>query len=1214
MGQFVHLHLHTEYSLLDGVARITDLAARLKDLEMTACAITDHGSMFGAVSFFREMKANGIHPVIGCEVYVAPGSRFDKNPPAQGQSVYNHLILLAKDNTGLRNLNILVSKGYIEGFYRRPRIDEEILAQYSEGLICLSGCLAGKLSELILDNREEEAEKVALGYSRMFGEDNYYLEIQAHTSPDQAKVNSALIRISRRTGIPLVATADCHYINPADAEVQDIMLCLQTGAELSDPDRFRMDGNDYYVRSETEMRQFFPNVPEAIDNTGIIASRCNAYYDFDTIHLPSFEVPDQYPDNKTYLEDIATRGLKKRFEEYGVHAPESEYEERLKYELSVINGMGYTDYFLIVMDFIKYAREHDVPVGPGRGSGAGSLVAYAIGITSLDPLMYSLVFERFLNSERVSMPDFDIDMSDDKRQLVIDYVRQKYGDDRVAHVITFGTLAARSAVRDTGRVMGISGDIINSITSKIPMSPGITLARALEESPELLSLYQQDQTAKNLIDISMKLEGLPRNSSTHAAGIIISGNPITDFAPLATNDDTIVEQFAKNDVESIGLLKFDFLGLRTLTVIDDAVKLIKQRTGKDVDIDHVDIEDAGIYKMISDGDTEGVFQLESRGMTSFMKNLKPDCFEDIIAGISLFRPGPMDQIPKYIAAKNSPEKVTYEHYLLEPILNVTYGCIIYQEQVMQIVRDLAGFSMGQSDNIRRAMSKKKKSLMEKYRNLFIYGGIDDSGKNVLGAVNNGVDEKTAAHIFDEVTQFAGYAFNKSHAACYTFVGYQTAYLKYYYPVEFMTATLNSFLGDLDKMRFYTAACASMGIKVNPPDVNHSEGVFSIEGNDSIRIGISAIKNVGDNVAKQIEDERKLHGQFRSFDDFVTRCASIGIGRQVIQSLTLAGALDSFGYTRSSVMTAVTNEYDKLLSSTRSNIAGQLTLFDIGGGESVGQQITVPVIEEYPVGVKLSYEKEMVGIYLTGHPLTPYTDTISKIITFDMNDAADIESVYGAEALDDDRPVCMSALITAKKVGYTKRKKMIVTLTCDDLAGSYDVIVMGLPLEKYSALLEPGKPVIITGKRHMRREGRVSLYLDSAFLMPEDEGKLNSVMAAPSVRYAWKVKRDTGGGIGFQRADKGDKKERKDPAPYAEENEGKNVIVEYNGLPGASGYSRFLSFCAFFHGTSPVKVVFPDKSYVILDEVCNIDASWAVLQRLRDLEDVGNVNVEGGSNG
>ncbi|MBP5654442.1 MAG: DNA polymerase III subunit alpha [Clostridiales bacterium] len=1212
MGKFVHLHLHTEYSLLDGVTRITDLASRLKDLEMDACAITDHGAMFGCVSFYREMTAHDIHPIIGCEVYVAPGSRFDKNPSPAGQSVYNHLILLAKDNKGLRNLNILVSKGYIDGFYRRPRIDEEILAEYSEGLICLSGCLAGKLSELILDNREDEAEKVALMYEQMFGKDNYYLEIQAHTSPEQAKVNSALIRMSRKTGIPLVATADCHYIYPSDAEVQDILLCLQTGSELSDPDRFRMDGNDYYVRSETEMRQFFPNVPDAIDNTGKIAGMCNASYDFNTIHLPTFEVPPEYEDNKTYLEDLARKGLAVRFKEYGVHATEEEYQERLEYELSVINGMGYTDYFLIVADFIAYARANDVPVGPGRGSGAGSLVAYAIGITSLDPIMYSLVFERFLNSERVSMPDFDIDMSDDKRQLVIDYVRRKYGDDRVAHVITFGTLAARSAVRDTGRVMGTPQETINAITSKIPMTPGITLARAMEEVPELEALYEQDKVSKNLIDISMKLEGLPRNSSTHAAGIIISGKPITDFAPLATNDDTIVEQFAKNDVESIGLLKFDFLGLRTLTVIDDAVKLIEQRTGRKVDIDHLDIEDAGIYKMISDGDTEGVFQLESRGMTSFMKKLKPDCFEDIIAGISLFRPGPMDQIPKYIAAKNSPDKVTYEHYLLEPILNVTYGCIIYQEQVMQIVRDLAGFSMGQSDNIRRAMSKKKKSLMEKYRNLFIFGGIDDSGKAVMGAVNNGVDEKTAAHIFDEVSQFAGYAFNKSHAACYTFVGYQTAYLKYYYPVEFMTATLNSFLGELDKMRFYIAACSAMGIKVNQPDVNHSGGIFSIEGDDSIRIGISAIKNVGDQVALQIEEERKAHGLFRSFDDFVTRCASSGIGRQVIQSLILAGALDSFGYNRASMLASVTNEYDKLVSSTKSNLAGQLTLFDIGGDQSVGQQITVPQLEEFPVGQKLGYEKEMVGIYLTGHPLTRYTETIKGIITFDMNDAADIESVYGAEALDDDKPVCMAALITAKKVGYTKKKKMIVTLTCDDLAGSYDAIAMGLPLDKYNMLLDPGKAVIITGKRHLRRESRMSVFIDSVFAMPEDEGSINSVLASPAVRYARRVQ--SGEATAPQPAQPVKTVGRRDAEPYTEEHEGKLVTVRYSGSPGSSDYSRLLSFCAFFHGTSPVKVVFSDQSAVILDEVCNIDAGWAVLKRLKELRNVEDVGMEGGTNG
>ena len=1212
MGEFVHLHLHTEYSLLDGVARISDLANRLNELDMHACAITDHGSMFGTVSFYREMTAHDIHPVIGCEVYVAPASRFDKNPAPAGKSIYNHLILLAKDNAGLRNLNILVSAGYIEGFYRKPRIDEELLARHSEGLICLSGCLAGKLSELILDNREDEAEKTALMYQDMFGEGNYYLEIQAHTSPEQAKVNSALIRISRKTGIPLVATADCHYIYPEDSDVQDILLCLQTGAEMSDPDRFRMDGNDYYVKSETEMRQFFPNVPDAIDNTGKIAAMCNASYDFNTIHLPTFEVPDEFPDNRTYLEALALEGLAGRFDEYGMHATREEYMERLKYELSVINGMGYTDYFLIVADFISYAREHGVPVGPGRGSGAGSLAAYAIGITSLDPIEYSLVFERFLNSERVSMPDFDIDMSDDKRQLVIDYVRKKYGDDHVAHVITFGTLAARSAVRDTGRVMGVSQDIINSVTSKIPMTPGITLSGAMDEVPELKMLYEQDEKARNLIDISMKIEGLPRNASTHAAGIIISGKPITDFAPLATNDDTVVEQFAKNDVESIGLLKFDFLGLRTLSVIEEACELVRKRTGTAPDIDHLDMTDQGIYKMISDGDTEGVFQLESRGMTEFMKKLKPDCFEDIIAGISLFRPGPMDQIPKYISSKNNPDKVAYEHYLLEPILNVTYGCIIYQEQVMQIVRDLAGFSMGQSDNIRRAMSKKKKSLMEKYRNLFIYGGIDDSGKAVLGAVNNGVDEKTAAHIFDEVSQFAGYAFNKSHAACYTFVGYQTAYLKYYHPVEFMTATLNSFCGDLDKMRFYISACSSMGIKVNQPDVNHSSGRFSIEDDGSIRIGISAIKNVGDAVASQIEEERKRHGLFKSFDDFVSRCSGCGIGRQVIQSLTLAGALDSFGYARSAMMSAVTNEYDKLISSSRSNLTGQLTLFDFGDADSPVQMITVPEIEEFPIEVKLAYEKEMVGIYLTGHPLTRFTKTIDELITFDMNDALDIESMYGAEALDDDKPVCMAALITAKKTGYTKKKKMIVTLTCDDLAGSFEAIMMGLPLEKYNSLAETGRAVIITGKRHIRRESRMSLFVDSMFAMPESEEQKQQVLSAPMVRYAKRVQGDYRDPIPEQQTN--NKPRRNEPAVQETADEGKTVSVRFSGSPGSAEYSRLLSFFAFFHGTSPVRIIFSDDSSVILDEVCNLDAGWAVINRLKEMKGVENVSIGGSQDG
>jgi len=924
---FVHLHLHTEYSLLDGAIRIKELPKRLKEMGMDACAITDHGSMFGCVEFFKAMKAEGLKPIIGCEVYVAPGSRFVKSQDPRVRPYY-HLILLAKDNEGLKNLNRLVSAGWTEGFYRKPRIDKELLERWHDGIICLSGCLAGEISCLIKDGKLQEAEQTALWYDKVFGRGNYYLEIQSNFLRDQSKVNAGLVKISSNTGIPLVATNDCHYLKKEDSKVHEVLLCMQTGAKLSDPDRMKFETEDFYVRSETEMRRFFSEIPEAVSNTAKIADMCTAEYDFNTIHLPSYEAPQGFNSNKEYLRYLVTSGLEKRFKNKGKAADDDVYLKRADYELGVINSMGYTDYYLIVWDFINYAKTCGIMVGPGRGSGAGSLAAYAIGITDVDPIRYNLVFERFLNSERVSMPDFDVDFCYERRQEVIDYVTRKYGGDRVAQVITFGTLAARICIRDVARVLELPYAQTDKIAKMIPESMGMTIEGALELRKDLRSEYESDPAVKKVIDIAMRLEGMPRHASTHAAGVIISGVPITDIAPLAVNDGNTVVQFAKADIESVGLLKFDFLGLRTLTVLRDTADMVKENYGIDINFDRIPLDDKNVYDMIGAGDTVGVFQLESAGMTQFMKDLKPTSIEDVTAGISLYRPGPMDQIPKYVQGKHDSSSITYDHPLLEPILNVTYGCMVYQEQVMQIVRDLAGFSMGQSDNIRRAMSKKKKSLMEKYRKLFIYGGTDETGRAIDGAIKRGVPEAVADKIFNEVAGFAGYAFNKSHAACYAIVGYYTAYFKYYYPTEFMAAMMNSFRFNIVQAAYYINCCEPMGIKVLPPDVNKSRSKFCTEklqdGSLGIRIGLSVLKNAGQAQVDLLINDREDNGPFTTYEGFLRRCAKIGIKKNTIEALILSSALDFTGYNRATMIATVRTELDKLTSENNRQVEGQMS--------------------------------------------------------------------------------------------------------------------------------------------------------------------------------------------------------------------------------------------------------------------------------------------------
>jgi len=1213
MGSFCHLHLHTEYSLLDGAIRITELAERLKEMGMTSCAITDHGVMYGAVSFYKTMEAAGIHPVIGCEVYVAPSSRFDKDPASyQHERYYHHLILLAKDNTGLIHLNKLVSAGFIDGFYRRPRIDEELLEKYHEGLVCLSGCVAGKLPGLILAGDMEAAKKCALKYDGLFGRGNYYLEIQANTTSEQATVNSALIKLSRETGIPLAATNDCHYLKQDDAEAQDILLCISTAARIDDENRMKMSCNEFYVKSETEMRRFFSEVPDAIENTGKIAEMCNAAYDFSTIHLPVYEVPEGYKGHEDYLSELTYKGLEKRF---GVTPPtgdKEDYFKRAEYELSVINSMGYTDYYLIVWDFINFAKTHEVTVGPGRGSGAGSLVAYAIGITDIDPIKYGLVFERFLNSERVSMPDFDVDFNDERRQIAIDYVTQKYGQERVAHVITFGTLAARQAVKDVARVLNMPIAQSNKITKMIPFSPGMTLKQALEISTEFRECYDTDPEAHKVIDMAMRIEGLPRNSGTHAAGIVISGTDITDIAPLSVNDDTVVEQFAKADVESIGLLKFDFLGLRTLTVLQEARDLVRQNHGIDIELERIPLDDPNIFKMISRGDTIGVFQLESRGMTSFMKQLEPESLEDVIAGISLYRPGPMDQIPKYVDCKHNPSHITYDHPLLEPILNVTYGCAIYQEQVMQIVRDLAGFSMGQSDNIRRAMSKKKKSIMENYRQLFMYGGTDDKGRRIDGAVKRGVPENVAAKIFDDVAGFAGYAFNKSHAACYAVVGYWTAYFKYYYPTEFMAANINSFRTELAQASHYISCCAEMGIEVLPPDINKSREKFTTEGDRKIRFGMSTVKNVGENAVLDILADRDKNGPYKTFDDFVVRASKIGVKRNVAESLILASCMDCFGLTRAQMVACVQTELEKLSQTANRNIEGQLSLFDLGGDVGNDTGIFIPDVPEYPQETKLGYEKEMVGIYISGNPLAPYHDIISELITFDTAEAESITELQGADAIDDNREVVMCGMVTSKKTGYTKKKTMISTIGCEDMTGRFEVMLYGKSFDTFNRIVEKNKPYIFIGRRQMREDSGLTMFADACYLLSNDTDVVKTVTSDRAYMAAVK---ESGGKKVAANSGPAEPVQVETPVPEREvrrnsdERPPQVLRINYAGNPGSVGFNRLLNFLAYFHGNLPVEVRFiSDGSIARLDPVCDVMFDDDVIAKLEELVGSGNTEV------
>lgn len=1100
---FVHLHLHTEFSLLDGANRIKTLPKRIKELGMDACAVTDHGSMYGAVDFYEACKREGIKPIIGAEVYLAASSRFSKDKVEDKRSY--HLVLLARNNEGLKNLNRLVSLAHIEGFYYRPRVDHELLRRHSEGLICLSACLSGEIPRALLNGDYEGAKRLALWYEETFGEGNFYLELQSNGLSEQLLVNQDLIRLSEETGIPLVATNDCHYTRQEDAKAHEILLCMQTGKRMSDPDRMRLGTDAFYVKSPEEMIEAFLDVPEAIRNTVRIAERCEAEFDFKTLHLPEFEVPEGET-AKSYLAAISFAGLERRLAVHQAY-PREDYVERLEYELGVIDRMGYNDYYLIVWDFIDYAKRLEIMVGPGRGSGAASLVAYALGITNLDPLEYALLFERFLNPERVSMPDFDIDFCYERRGEVIDYVYKKYGNDHVAQVITFGTLAAKQAVRDVARALDLSYADTDRIAKLIPFALGMTLDLALERSPELKEAYENEPLVRQVIDYAKLFEGMPRHASTHAAGVVISKEPLTDIAPLARNDDNIVVQYAKNNIEKVGLLKFDFLGLRTLTVLRDTRDMVLADHGVRIDFDTMKMDDPEVFKMISRGETEGVFQLESGGMTSFMKELKPDSLEDIIAGVALYRPGPMEQIPRYVASRHDASKIRYDHELLEPILDVSYGCIVYQEQVMQIVRDLAGFTMGQSDNVRRAMSKKQPEELARYRDLFIRGGSSDTGQTVDGALTRGVPLKVAESIWDEVMAFAGYAFNKAHAACYAVVAYNTAWLKTYYPVAFMAAMLNSFLGQLGQAAHYVRVCQDMKIGILPPDINRSQVRFTTE-DGKIRFALAAVKNVGTGVLEALICDRETNGTFKTFGDFLRRVHALGMNRKMIESLIKSSALDSFGIPRNQLI-AATDPYLAILSSTKSVMDGQLSLFDFGVPEEAPVEPTYPELPKLGMDQILTMEQEMLGLYISGHPLDRYRHSL--LGSTDMSSGQLQAPPIEAELLQDElvaaeytqalngKFAVMAGLVVRRKNLTTKKGEMMSFVELEDLDGRFETIVFPKTLSTYRDMIREGEVLLISGRISAREDEEPKLLADKIAYLPDDEAYAREDYLAPFTR-------------------------------------------------------------------------------------------------------------------
>ena len=1087
---FTHLHVHTEYSLLDGFSRVKTLVKRAKEKGMTAVAITDHGCMFGAIDFYKAAKAEGIKPIIGCEVYTAPRKLSDKDPNYDKHQ--GHLVLLAKDMTGYKNLIKIVSKSYVDGFYYKPRTDMDELKKHSQGLIALSACLAGDVPRAIMNGNYDKARKLAMEYREIFGNGNYYLEIQDHGLPEQKQVNTEVVRLSRELNIPLVATNDVHYVDKDDARIQDILMCLQMQKTVDDTNRMKFPSDEFYLKSREEMEKLFPELEEALDNTNEIAERCNVEFEFHKYHLPKYDVPEGCTTNG-YFRELCKKGLEER---YGADCPE-EYKERLEYELNTIENMGYVEYFLIVWDFINYAKQNNIMVGPGRGSAAGSIVAYTLKITDIDPMKYNLLFERFLNPERVSMPDIDIDFCYERREEVIDYVKRKYGEDHVAQIITFGTMGAKIAIRDVARVLNVSYNKADRIAKEIPFELGMTIDKAMDTNPTLVELYESDAETKEVIDISKRLEGTLRHASTHAAGVVIARNPVDEYVPLYKHQDSITTQFTMTTLEELGLLKMDFLGLRTLTVIRDALDLIELNRDIKGYIEHIDFskmeyDDNEVFETLSQGNTLGVFQLESSGMRNFMKQLKPNSFEDIVAGISLFRPGPMDSIPTYIENKNNPEKVTYINDKLRPILEVTYGCLVYQEQVMQVVRDLAGYSYGRSDLVRRAMSKKKMDVMEEERQYFIHGKFDDEGNiEIPGCIRNGISEEDANKIFDDMIDFARYAFNKSHAAAYGVLAYETAYLKVHYSVEFMAALITSIMGNSDKVVEYIRECNALEIPVNPPDINKSFAKFSVEGN-SIRFGLAAVKNVGVNIIENIVKEREENGEFKDFVDFAKRLDSKDTNKRVIESLIKCGAFDNISENRATLMSGYESVLESIAMDRKKNVQGQISLFDAFAGqvedaEEMDIANNMPFVREFTDKEKLNMEKEVLGMYLSGHPLSEYKLDLDRKTSISMKKIKELKEDEVNYMRLNEKEVIMGGMVINKKIMTTKRNEIMAFITLEDLYGTIEVVVFPQTLKKYNILLNDDSIVLIKGTMNIVEDDEVKLIAREIKDIRDDEG-------------------------------------------------------------------------------------------------------------------------------
>ena len=1098
MPDFVHLHVHSDFSLLDGMCRIKDLPKRAKELGMKAIALTDHGVMYGAVNFYKECVKEGIKPIIGCEVYVAPRSRMDKEAGIDDN--YAHLILLAKNKTGYQNLIKLVSLSFTDGYYYKPRIDLEILEKYHEGLICLSACLAGTINQAILKDDLEEAKKIALWHKNVFGED-YYLEIQNNGLPEQVMVNQKLIMLSRELDIPLVATNDAHYLKQEDCYNHEILLCIQTAKKMTDEDRMKFATDEFYIKSPEEMADYFSSVPEAIENTVKIADKCNFDFEFGVTKLPNYDVPEEFETHEDYFRYLISNGLEKRYgKDYG-----EDVKTRAEYELGIISRMGYIDYYLIVWDYINYAKSIGIPVGPGRGSGAGSIVAYAIGITDIDPLKYNLLFERFLNPDRISMPDFDVDFSDERRQEVIDYVARKYGRDHVSQIITFGTMSAKSVIRDVGRVLDVPYSDVDKIAKMIPFEVHMTLDKALEQNRELREQYENDEVTKRIIDIARGLEGMPRNASTHACGVVITKDPVDTYVPLCTNDGNVVAQYTMVLLEELGLLKMDFLGLRTLSVIANCLELVKKNRGIDIVFDEK-MDDPEVYRLWQEGKTFGIFQFESTGITNFMKELKPDCFEDIVAGVSLYRPGPMDQIPRYIKGKLNPGHNEYTHKSLEPILNVTYGCMVYQEQVMQIVRDLAGYSLGRADLVRRAMGKKKLDVMAKEREIFINGQVNEDGTiDVPGCVRNGIDAQSADKIFDEMSEFAKYAFNKSHAAAYAVVSYRTAYLKAYYKEELMAATLNSFLGNLDKIPVYIQDCKDMGIEILNPNINESETKFTVVDN-KIRFGLGSVKNVGVAVIDSIVAEREKNGPFESFTSFCERVKDEAVNKKCIESLIKAGAFDDFGKTRATLLASFEGIVESINNENKNKIENQVSMFDLMediDDNIEAQKYTFIEKEEMEQRELLSLEKEMLGVYISGHPLDKFKSAIEKhanISTLDMIKIDEEVQEFGeSKEYKDGQNIKFVGIISKVNKKFTRKNTTMAFVNIEDFYGTAEFVVFDSVYTKSGHIIVEDNIVLVEGRLSMREDEPVKVVVSNIKEFTEDMPITNNVQKINQVK-------------------------------------------------------------------------------------------------------------------